>query len=135
MSLLQRLLSPIVDVRREETNTALMMFGYSFLAMTAYNIVQPITRSRFITSLGSENIPYVLLVSAFIVGFIMQGYSRLGSLIPGRWVIPVTQAGIVGLGTRLGAGIGGFAAFTVGLTVVWLAVAAQIAREHRRRTV
>jgi ATP:ADP antiporter, AAA family len=97
MSLLQRLLSPIVDVRREETVTAMMMFGYSFLAMTAYNIVQPITRSRFITSLGSENIPYVLLVSAFIVGIIMQGYSKLGSLLPGRWVIPVTQAGIVGL--------------------------------------
>src|SRR5512145_1254136 len=97
MSLLQRLLSPIVDVRREETGTALMMFGYSFLAMTAYNIVQPITRSRFITSLGSENIPYVLLVSAFVVGFIMQGYSRLGSLLPGRWVIPFTQAGICGV--------------------------------------
>ncbi len=47
----------------------------------------------------------------------------------------VTQAGIVGLGTRLGAGIGAFAAFTVGLTVVWLMIAGQIAREHRRRTV
>jgi AAA family ATP:ADP antiporter len=47
----------------------------------------------------------------------------------------VTQAGIVGLGTRLGAGVAGFAAFTVGLTVVWLFVAGQIAREHRRRTV
>jgi AAA family ATP:ADP antiporter len=47
----------------------------------------------------------------------------------------VTQAGIVGLGTRLGAGVGAFAAFTVGLTVVWLIVAGQIAREHRRRTV
>ena len=97
MSVLQRVLSPIVDVRREETTGVLMMFGYSFLAMTAYNIVQPITRSRFISSLGSENIPYVLLVSAFIVGLIMQGYSRLGSKIPGRWVIPVTQAGMVGL--------------------------------------
>jgi len=47
----------------------------------------------------------------------------------------VMQAGIVGLGTRLGAGVGGFAAFTVGLSVVWLMVAGQIAREHRRRTV
>jgi AAA family ATP:ADP antiporter len=47
----------------------------------------------------------------------------------------VTQAGIVRLGTSLGAGVGTFAAFTVGLTVVWLAVAGQIAREHRRRTV
>jgi AAA family ATP:ADP antiporter len=47
----------------------------------------------------------------------------------------VTQAGIVRLGTSLGAGVGGFAAFTVGLTVLWLAVAGQIAREHRRKTV
>jgi AAA family ATP:ADP antiporter len=47
----------------------------------------------------------------------------------------VMQAGIVRLGTSLGAGVGGFAAFTVGLTVLWLAVAGQIAREHRRKTV
>jgi AAA family ATP:ADP antiporter len=97
MSLLQRALAPIVDVRKEESLSAVMMFGYSFLAMTAYNIVQPITRSRFITSLGSENLPYVLLVSAFIVGLLMQGYSKLGALLPGRWVIPATQLGMVGL--------------------------------------
>jgi CRP-like cAMP-binding protein/HEAT repeat protein len=95
MSLVQRALRPIVELREEESTTALMMFGYSFLAMTAYNIVQPITRSRFISSLGSDNLPYVLLVSAFIIGFLMQGYSRLGGLLPGRWLIPVTQAGMV----------------------------------------
>ena len=49
MSLVQRALRPIVELREEESATALMMFGYSFLAMTAYNIVQPITRSKFIT--------------------------------------------------------------------------------------
>jgi AAA family ATP:ADP antiporter len=97
MSLVQRALRPIVELREEESTTALMMFGYSFLAMTAYNIVQPITRSRFISSLGSENLPYVLLVSAFIIGFLMQGYSRLGARLPGRWLIPVTQAGMVAL--------------------------------------
>src|SRR5919108_4763187 len=97
MPIAERLLKPIADVHRGEAATALMMFAYSFLAMTAYNIVQPITRSRFITSLGADNLPYVLLVSAFIVGLIMQGYSRLGSLLPGRWVIPATQAGMVGL--------------------------------------
>ena len=97
MSVLQKVLSPVVELRRDEGSGVLMMFGYSFLAMTAYNIVQPITRSRFISSLGSDNIPYVLLVSAFIVGLIMQGYSRLGSLLPGRWVIPATQVGMVGL--------------------------------------
>jgi ATP:ADP antiporter, AAA family len=47
----------------------------------------------------------------------------------------VTQAGIVRLGTHLGAGVGAFAWFNVALTVGWLVVAGQLAREHRRRTV
>ena len=80
MSLIQRMLAPLADVRREESASALMMFGYSFLAMTAYNIVQPITRSRFITSLGSENLPYVLLVSAFIVGFLITLWIKIRRL-------------------------------------------------------
>lgn len=46
----------------------------------------------------------------------------------------VAQAGIVRAGTAMGASVAGFAWFTVGLTVVWLWVAGQIAREHRRRT-
>jgi ATP:ADP antiporter, AAA family len=97
MTLLRRLLSLIVELREDETRTALLMFAYSFLAMTAYNIVQPIVRSRFISALGADNLPYVLLVSVFIVGLIMQGYSRLGGLLPARWIVPVTQIGIVGL--------------------------------------
>jgi AAA family ATP:ADP antiporter len=95
MALTRRLLAPIVELRDEETSIALLMFTYSFLAMTAYNIIQPITRSRFISSLGADNLPYVLLVSVFIVGLIMQGYSRLGSLLPAKWVVPVTQAAMV----------------------------------------
>ena len=35
------------------------MFLYSFLAMTSYNIIKPITRSEFIASLGADNLPYV----------------------------------------------------------------------------
>jgi AAA family ATP:ADP antiporter len=46
----------------------------------------------------------------------------------------VMQAGIVRAGTALGAGVAGFAWFTVALTMAWLFVAGQIAREHRRRT-
>ena len=39
-TLTKRLLSSIVEVRENETSTALLMFGYSFLAMTAYNIMR-----------------------------------------------------------------------------------------------
>ena len=52
--------------------------------------------------------------------------TRLGDLL---------QAGIVLGGTALGAGVPVFAWLNAGLTVAWLAVAGQIAREHRKKTV
>ena len=54
---LQRILSPFVDVRKEEALTALLMFVYSFLAMTAYNIIQPLTRSKVIQQPGRGQRP------------------------------------------------------------------------------
>ena len=47
----------------------------------------------------------------------------------------VLQAGVVFVGTAIGLGVWGFAWLNVALTVVWLAVAVQIAREHRKKTV
>ena len=49
-ALLQRFLKPVADVRPGEAGTALMMFAYSFLAMTSYNIIQPLTRSKLISA-------------------------------------------------------------------------------------
>ena len=57
MALLQRLLSPIVDVRKEETAGVALMFSYSFLAMTGYNVLKPVTRSKFISALGPTTCP------------------------------------------------------------------------------
>jgi ATP:ADP antiporter, AAA family len=96
-SWLRRALAPVAELREGEARTALLMFAYSFLAMTAYNIIKPITRSKYIDQLGADNIPWVLLAAAVLIGFIMQGYSRLAGLLPGRLVIPVTQGGLAGL--------------------------------------
>jgi AAA family ATP:ADP antiporter len=96
-SFANRLLSPFAEVREGEATTALLMFAYSFLAMTSYNIIQPVTRSKFISSLGAENLPYVQFVAGFLIGIIMQGYSRATALIPRRWVIPVSQAVLVAI--------------------------------------
>ncbi|HEY8549744.1 MAG TPA: Npt1/Npt2 family nucleotide transporter [Vicinamibacterales bacterium] len=90
-TLLKRLLRPIVDVTEQESITLLLMFAYSFLAMTAYTILKPITRSQFIASLGAENIPYMPLLAGVAIGVIMQGYSRAAGLLPPKWVIPVAQ--------------------------------------------
>ena len=46
----------------------------------------------------------------------------------------VLQAVVVFVGTAVGLGVYGFAWLNVGLTVAWLAVATQIAREHRKKT-
>jgi AAA family ATP:ADP antiporter len=96
-SLLARLLRPIVQLRDGEATTALLMFLYSFLAMASYNIIKPITRSEFIASFGAENIPYVTFVMGLTIGIVMQGYTKLVSPVPRRWLIPATQIGIVTL--------------------------------------
>jgi hypothetical protein len=94
---LQRLLAPLVEVRKEEGLTALMMFSYSFLAMTAYNAIKPLTRSKFISDLGADNLPYVLLAAGFIIGILMTGYAWLMARLPKRWAIPATQVGMAGM--------------------------------------
>jgi ATP/ADP translocase/HEAT repeat protein/CRP-like cAMP-binding protein len=96
-SLATRLLSPLAQVRSGEVTIALLMFAYSFLAMTGYNIVKPITRSKFIDSLGADNLPWVQFGAGMLIGFLMQGYSRVIGLVPRRWMVPVTQAGMIGL--------------------------------------
>src|SRR5918994_3117713 len=94
MTLLQRVLSPIVEVRKEETAGLALMFAYSFLAMTAYNILKPVTRSAFIKDLGADNLPYVLLVSGLIIGVLMTAYSWIIARLPRRSALAIVQLGM-----------------------------------------
>jgi ATP/ADP translocase/HEAT repeat protein len=73
------------------------MFAYSFLAMTAYNILKPITRSKFISDLGADNIPYVQLAAGLVIGVLMERYSALAGRLPRRLVIPATLGGMAAL--------------------------------------
>ena len=84
-------MSSIVDLRPGEGRITAWMFAYAFAAMTAYNIVQPVTRSTFITDLGADNLPYVLLATGFVIGLIMQGYARIVATLPERWALPSVQ--------------------------------------------
>ena len=97
MSLVQRVLSPVVEVRKEEALGVLMMFAYSFLAMTAYNILKPITRSKYISDLGAENLPYVMLAAGLIIGVLMAAYSWVVARLPRNTALPITQLGLAGL--------------------------------------
>ena len=95
--MIARLLKPFVQIRSGEAATVLLMFAYSFLAMTSYNIIQPVTRSKFIGDLGAENLPIIQFVAGVLIGILMQGYVKATSLLPRRWVIPMSQAGLVGI--------------------------------------
>ena len=94
-SLLTRWLAPLAELRSGEGATALLLFLYSFLAMTSYNIVKPVTRSQFITSLGADNLPWVQFAAGMVIGVLMQAYTKLIANVPRRWTIPVTQAGMI----------------------------------------
>ncbi len=96
-SFTKRLLSPIVNLREGETGTAILMFIYSFLVMTAYNTIKPSATSKFIADLGADNLPWVMLISGLTMGVIMQYYSRLVGKIPPRWVLPGTLVVVIGL--------------------------------------
>ncbi len=72
------------------------MFVYSFLVMTAYNNIKPSATSKFISDLGADNLPWVMLLAGLTIGVIMQSYSRLVGMIPRNWVLPGTQVVVVG---------------------------------------
>ena len=95
MPVLHRVLSPIVQVREEESITLFLMFLYSFLAMTAYTIIKPLATGTFIAALGAENIPLMILVAGPLIAVIMQVYTAAISKLPQRWIIQATQAGIL----------------------------------------
>ncbi len=93
----RKLLSPVVELREREFGTAMMMFTYSFLVMTAYTALKPVTRSQFIKDLGADNLPFVQFAFGLLVGFIMQGYSTIVGKLPRRWALPMTLGGLVAM--------------------------------------
>jgi len=96
-SFLRRTLSPLVTFREGEAIVGLLMFVYSFLAMTAYNNIKPSAASKFIADLGADKVPYVMLLAGLTMGFIMNYYSRALGKVPKLWVLPGTQVAIIAL--------------------------------------
>jgi ATP:ADP antiporter, AAA family len=91
----QGVLRRVVSLREDETTVALLMFAYSFLAMTAHNILKPVTGSTFIDQLGADNQPFVQLAVGVFIGVLMHWYSNVVRRLPRRRVIPITQLAIV----------------------------------------
>lgn len=89
-----RFMNKVVALRPGEGPTALLMFTYSFLAMTSYNIVKPVTQSKFIDGLGALYVPFADLGAGIAIGIVMQGYLQATGRLPRRSIIPTTLAGL-----------------------------------------
>jgi AAA family ATP:ADP antiporter len=94
-SLWNRAITRLTNTRSGERTVAFLMFAYSFLAMTSHNILKPVTKSKFIDQLGSDNLPYILLASSVLIGVLMHLYSGAARKVPRQYVIPITQAVLV----------------------------------------
>jgi AAA family ATP:ADP antiporter len=92
--LFARMLRPFGQINQSEALTVFLMFFYSFLLMAAINVIKPATRSSFIDHLGSENLPYVQIAAAALIGFVMAGYSWLAGRLPRRYCFAISQGGI-----------------------------------------
>jgi len=92
--IIAQVLRPFGRIHPEEASTVILMFLYSFLIMAAHSIIKPATRSTFIESLGSDNLPYVQLVAGAIIGFVMVAYGWLMTCLPRHWCVAITQGSI-----------------------------------------
>ena len=96
-SLANRVLTRLTNARNGEHTVAWLMFAYSFLAMTSHNILKPVTKSKFIDQLGSDNLPYVLMASSVLIGVLMHFYSIAIRRLPRQYVIPLAQSVLIAL--------------------------------------
>ena len=92
-----RIIDRLTNTRSGERTVALLMFAYSFLAMTSHNILKPVTKSKFIDQLGSDNLPYVLMASSVLIGVLMHLYGGAIRRLPRQYVIPIAQSVLVAL--------------------------------------
>ena len=94
---------------------ALLASADFFLMMTAYYLIKPVRCSLVITSLGSDCLPYLYILSAVVLGGLVAGYARLSrriapqrlmqgilgvlvvQLLMFRWLLPLPYAWISGL--------------------------------------
>jgi len=100
-----RSLAGIVDVRPREIRRVGGMFALLGLIIATAYILKPVRSSLFLSEFGSEQLPYVYIVVAIVLGVVAAGF--------GKWV---PRANL----PRLLAGASYF--FALQLLVFWLAI-------------
>ena len=78
-----------VNVRQSEWPLVITLFGYFFLITSTLHLLKPARNAFFLTTAGSENLPWAYIASAVM--------SAVATLVYGRWVAPLhRQRQIIG---------------------------------------
>lgn len=96
---------------------AVVRFGKILENSTDYSVQNTLRQALFLPTTREAKYKAKAAIDTF--------FTRVGD---------IASAGFVGLGQVVGLTTSAFAGINVGMTIIWLWVAAQIAREHRRRT-
>ena len=144
-----RFLSLVADVHSGEAVTALMLASNIFLLLTSYYIIRPVREALILTGSGGAEIKsYAGAFHAVLFLFIVPAYGTFASKVNRirliNWVSLIFASNLVvfyvlgragvPLGIPFFLWVGIFNLMVVAHVVVWLLLAACIAREHRKIT-
>jgi len=69
-------LAALVDVRAEERRRVATMFSLLALIIATSYILKPVRSSLFLSQFGSENLPYVYILVALVMGVVAWGFAK-----------------------------------------------------------
>jgi AAA family ATP:ADP antiporter len=75
---MSRFVARVLNLQRDELGRGLLLFSYLFLIITAYLIGKTARDTLFLSKFKPEQLPYVDIAIAALVGFVVAGYVRIG---------------------------------------------------------
>jgi len=79
---LRSIVSRVVDIKPSERAISLLLFGYFFLITAPYYIIKPLRNASYLDRQGGEKLPLAYLLTAVIMGLIVNFHSRLQVRFP-----------------------------------------------------
>lgn len=79
---LRSIAARVVDIKPAERAISLFLFSYFFLITAPYYIIKPLRNASFLDRLSDEKLPLAYLLTAVIMGFIVNLHSRLQVKLP-----------------------------------------------------
>ena len=81
MQSLRKAFQRIFDIREGELLRASLMFAYLLLVIACYVTTKSVRDAMFLKEIGIDQLPYVFILIAFVVGVISSSYSRAASRV------------------------------------------------------